>query len=140
MNIRVVKPADRDREFLADIAPFFMSKAVRKEMPYLDDKPNKTWLFAEEEGRIVGIASMSDERFLGEDVTLMGSLYVIPEKRACGVGHELIDARLKMARGGKDVRVVCLPALREAYRRRGFEVMRMAGKYAHMRRKACVPA
>jgi GNAT superfamily N-acetyltransferase len=137
LSIRVVPPADRDEKFYAAIAPFFMSRAVRKEMPYLQDTDSRIWFLAlNPDSRTLGIAGLDLKE---KTSTLAGhfylsSLYVLPEFRKHGVGHALLEARLKRCLEGLDVRTMCVPEIAPAYLRRGFQAIFTKGKYTHMKR------
>lgn len=129
MQLVTVRPDGRDREFLADIAPFFMSKEVRREMPYLSDAPGRTWILARLDDAVIGIGYA--EVIKGE--VHLGGLYVLPKARGQGIASALIDARLAL-HPILPARTVANPASAPFYLRRGFTVFFRRGSYAHLRR------
>lgn len=134
ITIHVVAPADRDRDFLADIAPFFVDQAVRRELPYLKDLPNKTWLLAKDKaGAVVGFAGIIPHR---NGVTELCSLYVVPSHRSTGNAESPVEKRLAMVEGARVVRVVCAPASTGLYADKGMLQVAKRGSYVVLKRKA----
>jgi GNAT superfamily N-acetyltransferase len=137
LEIKVVRPEERNRDFYADVAPFFMSEKVKKEMPYLRDTENRVWFFCLKEGVVVGIAAMERRKKTTtlDEHCYLGALYVLPEHRGSGVGRALIEARMSQVPPSLDVRTVCVPELSSVYSRRGFSAVFQRGKYTHMKKK-----
>lgn len=133
--IKVIKPDSRDRDFYADIAPFFMSEQIRKEMPYLRDTEDRIWYLYFNDQTVVGIASL-EERDATKTLAAhhyLGSLYVLPQHRKQGIGKKLIAARMEAVPAGRDARTVCAPELLGSYQRLGFSCIFQRGKYSHMK-------
>lgn len=133
VKISVVRPEDRDREFLADIAPFFMRQDVRKALPYLKDTPEKTWLLAREGGEVVGIAGIIRHK---NGVAELCSLYIEPAHRGRNIAENLVARRLAMVEGARVIRVVCAPASAKFYTVRGMRQVAKRGSYIVFERKA----
>lgn len=133
VNITIVRPEDRDREFLADIAPFFLRQDVRKALPYLKDVPEKVWLFAREGGQVVGIAGIIPHK---NGVAELCSLFVEPSHRGRNISENLVARRLALVEGARVIRVVCSPASLPFYTVRGMKAVAKRGSYTVMERKA----
>lgn len=137
-GIETVQPGDRDREFLADIAPFFMRPDVRKALPYLKDAPAKVWLLARRpDDTVVGIAGIIPH---ANGVAELCSLYVEPEWRGKGIAEVLVEKRLEMVAGARVVRVVCAPSSVHLYAGKGMRQVAKRGSYVVMERKAVAAA
>ncbi|WP_207182743.1 GNAT family N-acetyltransferase [Methylobacterium indicum] len=131
--IEVVAPAGRTRDFYADIGPFFMDGAVRRELPYLKDLPSKVWLLARDEaGRVVGFAGIIPHR---NGVSELCSLFVIPEFRSRGIAEALVEKRLDMVSLARVIRVVCAPASAGLYADKGLKQVAKRGSYVVLERK-----
>lgn len=128
-RIHLYLPEHRDRDFYADIAPFFMSRAIRKEMPYLDDRPDKTWYMAREmeTHEVLAIAATYPDK---GDIYL-SSLYVLPHHRRQGLARSLVRSRLEDARG-RIVRTVVNPRSAPFYLSLGFTEFGRRGSYLHL--------
>ncbi|WP_058190051.1 GNAT family N-acetyltransferase [Methylobacterium sp. GXS13] len=133
ITTHVVAPADRDRDFYADIGPFFMDGAVRRELPYLKDLPHKTWLLAKEGGTVVAIAGIIPH---ANGVAELCSLYVVPSYRNTGIADALVEKRLSMVEGARVIRVVCAPASAGLYADKGMRQVAKRGSYVVLERKA----
>ncbi|WP_203155356.1 GNAT family N-acetyltransferase [Methylobacterium aquaticum] len=134
VTISVVAPEQRDRDFYADLGPFFMDGAVRRELPYLKDLPTKTWLLAKDAaGQVVGFAGIIPHR---NGVTELCSLYVAPAHRSKGLAEELVARRLSMVDGARVIRVVCPPTSAGLYADKGMRQVAKRGSYVVLERKA----
>lgn len=132
--IEVVAPGERDRNFYADIGPFFMDGAVRRELPYLKDLPNKTWLLAREAGgEVIAFAGIIPHR---NGVFELCSLYVSPAYRSQGIAEALVARRLAMVEGAPVIRVVCAPTSAGLYADKGLKQVAKRGSYVVLERKA----
>jgi len=133
ITTHIVAPADRDRDFLADMAPFFMDQAVRRELPYLKDLPHKTWVVARDGERVVAISGIIPH---ANGVSELCSLYVLPEYRNTGIAEALVERRLAMVEGARVIRVVCAPASSGLYADKGMRQVAKRGSYVVLERKA----
>ena len=97
------------------MGPFFASKNLRKEMPYLSDEPGYTWFISTHviAGEVVrGFVAVDVKK----DVAHIHGLYVIEAYRKAGVGKELIQAVVKHLReGGVAIHAVQPTASRESF-------------------------
>lgn len=89
-------PGDRPTAFWTSMGPFFGSKVVRKEMPYLVDDDTYTWFIVRANRKVLGFASVHTDK---SKVGHLHGLYVVPEHRANGTADKLITARLNLLRG-----------------------------------------
>lgn len=130
----VVLPNGRDRDFYAEIGPFFMDSAVRLELPYLKDLPSKTWILAKDyDGRVLGFAGIVPH---ANGVTELCSLYVAPSHRCTGIAEALVEKRLNMVEGARVIRVVCAPSSTRLYADKGMKQVAKRGSYVVLARKA----
>ena len=82
---------DRPKQFWQDMGPFFGSKSVRKEMPYLVDDTGYVWFLVSVHGKVLGFASCHiDKKHVGH----LHGLYVVPELRKNGVASQLVKSRI----------------------------------------------
>ncbi|WP_162238950.1 GNAT family N-acetyltransferase [Methylobacterium sp. Leaf85] len=133
LKIQVVNPTDRNRDFLADIASFFMDGAVRRELPYLKDLPHKIWLLAKEGDKVVAISGIIPH---ANGVSELCSLYVVPSHRNTGIAETLVALRLAMVEGARVIRVVCAPASSGLYADKGMRQVAKRGSYVVLEKKA----
>lgn len=94
---------NRPAKFWVAVGPYFASRAVRREMPYLQDDEGYVWFVLTEGKRTIGFASCHvDKSGNGH----LHGLYVVPEHRENGVAQRLVKERLEwlQARGVKLVK------------------------------------
>ncbi|NEU13503.1 GNAT family N-acetyltransferase [Methylobacterium sp. BTF04] len=130
----VVTPSARGRDFYAEIGPFFMDGAVRRELPYLKDLPTKTWILAKDiDGRVLGFAGIVPH---ANGVSELCSLYVVPKYRCAGIAEALVEKRLAMVEGARVIRAVCAPTSASLYVDKGMKQVAKRGSYVVLERKA----
>lgn len=86
-------------------------------------QPGEAMFEARLDGRLVGVCGLSRDPYVDDPgIARLRHLYVLPERRRCGVGLSLVLAALERARG--TYRLVRLrandPAARRFYRSHGF--------------------
>jgi hypothetical protein len=119
-----------DPEFYPLMGPFLASRAVFRdlgEQPW--DEPGKVWWVMTAGGAVAGFLAAADA---GAYVA-WGSAWVVPERRRRGLWAALAGER-DTASAGREVRVLCRPALEGAYLRMGFSVAARTARYVRMRR------
>jgi hypothetical protein len=112
------------------LGPFFASRAVFRELgerPW--DDPGKTWWAAVEAASAAGFAAMADT---GTYLSWC-SAYVVPARRGRGVWAALAAERDR-ASAGREVRVLCRPALERAFARMGLAETSRTREFTRMRR------
>jgi len=126
----IIRLTRDDPAFYPLIGPCLASRAVFRdlgEQPW--DDPGKTWWAAIAGGKLAGFAASADA---GTHLSWC-SAYVMPPWRGKGVWLALAAERDKASRG-REVRVLCRPALVRAYLRMGFAETGRTREYARMRR------
>lgn len=129
MSTMMIGPSARDERFYSVMGRFFMNRQVRKDLPYLDDRDDKTWFLAMHGNSVVGFAGSYVEK--GE--AYLTSLWVAPEVRGYGFASELIRVRM-IFNHGKPMRTMANPLAAPFYLRRGFEPLWKRGKYTQLRK------
>lgn len=128
--MRLTTYVDRPARFWAALGPFFASRAVRRELPYLSDEPGAAWIVATEGSAVIGFAAAK----LNGTAGLIHGLYVTPEHREQGVAAELVGAALTHLRA-LGAATVCTTANVNSvavFRRHGFLDVRSKGGYQIM--------
>lgn len=110
---------DRPPEFWQDMGPFFASRAVKRELPYLADGEGYVWFVLRQAGRVVGFASLHVAK---DGSGQLHSLYVDPEHRGNGLASRLVAERLAWlrARGVTRARAIAGPQAVPVLLRAGF--------------------
>lgn len=86
---------DRPPEFWSRMGPFFASRAVRKEMPYLSDGPGYIWFVVHDEDHVRAFASVDvDAKGIGH----LRNAYVLPGWRGNHAASHLMEERLRYLR------------------------------------------
>lgn len=119
MKIQVF--AEKDRQFWADMGPFFGMRKYRTEMPYLIDEPDDVWHLAMEGKRVIGFIAINPKQVHG--------LYVVEDKRKNGVGKRLIDSAIANT---NTTFAACSPDSITVFRKCGFKEVSKRGKYTKM--------
>ena len=84
---RIFEEKDQNDEFWIMMGPFFGSRSVRKELPYIMNQPGQTWFVICENKTVIGFVS----GLLRKDYWYLDNIYVIPEYR-----HQNLLSRLIM--------------------------------------------
>jgi GNAT superfamily N-acetyltransferase len=127
-DIRVL--TREDAGFYPLMGPYFGSRNVFRdlgEQPW--DDPGKTWWAALEAGVLTGFAASLDT---GTHLVWC-SAWIRPDRRGHGL-WALLAAERDEASDGREVRVLCRPALEGACARMGFTVTGRTAAYVRMRR------
>lgn len=95
MDIKVYTPEEQGDTFYAAMGPFFASRAVRRELPYICNSPTTTWVLTYEEEKVVAFAAFEVKK---NEVTL-NHAYVLPDHRGKGYYSGLIAKRLELLKG-----------------------------------------
>lgn len=122
---------DRPDRFWLLMGPYFASAAVRKELPYLVDKPGDVWFVWVEDDRVHGFLAVTTG---GKQMEIHG-VYVHPDRRGNGLGKMLAARALKwlIAKGNSGtVRVTANAASAQIWRDIGFVVVSRRGGYEVM--------
>lgn len=122
---------DRPPEFWLSMGPFFASRAVRREMPYLVDEPDYVWFVIREPREISGFAACHIDK---HGVGHLSHLYVKPERRANGVAARLIQERLDWLRkqGVKRASTTASSLSKPQLEKHGFQPVKERGSYTVM--------
>ena len=111
----------------AAIAGLALRRDVARSLAPVVDSPGKRWVFAlDEHGVPIGFAALT----LGTPHTL-GSAYVLPDRRRCGVYTALVEARLLLV-GQERITATCTPTTSALLERYGFRPVRRRGKFTTM--------
>lgn len=122
---------DRPDRFWILMGPFFASAAVRKELPYLTDKPGDVWFVWVEDGSVLGFLAVT----IGEKQREIHGVYVHPDQRGNGLAKLLAARALKwlMTEGYSGVvRVTATAASAPIWRSIGFTGVSTRGSYEVM--------
>ena len=95
MDIKVYTPEEQGDTFYAAMGPFFASRAVRRELPYICNSPTTTWVLTYEGEKVVAFAAFEVKK---NEVTL-NHAYVLPDHRGKGYYSGLIAKRLELLKG-----------------------------------------
>jgi len=117
--------------FAADVAAGLMlPRSSEQILQHLDD-----WLVAEEEGQVVGCVSLV---YFNGSLAEVRSLAVRPDRRGRGIGSQLVEAALALARRRGVRRVLTLTRAAALFERLGF-VRDTVGNFPEKVWRDCAP-
>lgn len=124
---------NRTPEFWTLLGPFFASKQIRKEMPYLSDDTSYGWFVSEKNGKVRGFVAVDLSK---PTVATVHCLYVTAEERMQGLGSEMIRRAVQYASesGRSEIKATTSPASRTVFSECGFREDGMRGTYTLMSR------
>lgn len=124
---------NRPARFWIAMGPFFASREVRKEMPYLMDHDGDTWWIAWNRKEVAGFMALRVEP-QGKAVT--HGLFVLPKFRRQSIASKLVGAGvlLSIHEGCRFIESTCTEASKSVYANHGFKAHRARGQYTVMRR------
>lgn len=124
------REGERDREFYADMGPFFASRDVAKELGEpLYDEEGSLWLIGRKGKTVVG---WSVFRIRKDKVGVFDWSYVIPDYRQQGIWSQLYDHKVSFLKDRGVERVHTATAnslLVKAYNNRGFTLRHTRGSW-----------
>jgi len=127
---------DRDREFYADMGPFFASAEVSKELGSpLYDEAGSFWVIARKAKKVVG---WSVFRIRKDGVAVFDWTYVVPEWRQEGLWERLYDFKMDWLRERGVARVNTATSdedMQRAFKKRGWRVRREKGAWLFYERE-----
>lgn len=121
-------------EFWAMMGPFFASKHVRREMPYLCHEEGYRWFVARDEaGTVLGFASLHVD---GKGTGHIHGLYVVPEHRRENIAERMLLQQLGycVLYGVSKVQVVASVMSKTLFEKNGFGARGARGTYTVMDR------
>lgn len=90
-EMRIYEQKDQIDEFWIKMGPFFASKTIRRELPYIMNQPGQTWFVMFENQAVIGFVSGLERK----DVWYLDNIFVLPEYRHQNLMPELIQQFMK---------------------------------------------
>lgn len=133
-NHRVIQLNNKDERFYPMVGPLLSRREVVKELGFpIWDEDGKEWFVVTDRNQVIGVSAVRVEK--GKKAVLC-SAYVKPSHRRKGIYRALTEAREVWIKrqGVKDTVAAATAATLPLLQAKGFSVVRVAGRYTHVRK------